>query len=283
MGIFTKKRSDAKWIKPKDTIQAIVPFIMPKRTDAEVSSTVDIDITKLVEFVDKQNEKDLGYKMTYFHALSSCFAKTVFNRPALNRFVKNKRLYERNKITFAFIAKDKLSDSGEERIICIDIDPKDNVMTYSKKVAVDVFKVRKEGSNDMDGILSFFTSLPKWLLSIIVRIVMFMDNHGISPKSLTEGDTNYATILLSNLGSIKTNSVYHHLNEYGTNSVVITIGTIREEKGKKKVDITATLDERIADGFYFAKSIQLAEYIAKNPELLMEDFSKKVEIEKDII
>ncbi len=283
MGIFTKKRSDAKWIKPKDTIQAIVPFIMPKRTDAEVSSTVDIDITKLVEFVDKQNEKDLGYKMTYFHALSSCFAKTVFNRPALNRFVKNKRLYERNKITFAFIAKDKLSDKGEERIICIDIDPKDNIMSYSKKVAVDVFKVRKEGSNDMDGILSFFTSLPKWLLSIIVRIVMFMDNHGISPKSLTEGDTNYATILLSNLGSIKTNSVYHHLNEYGTNSVVITIGTIREEKGKKKVDITATLDERIADGFYFAKSIQLAEYIAKNPELLMEDFSKKVEIEKDII
>ena len=283
MGLFTSKRKDAKLIKPKDTIQAIVPFIMPKRCDAEVSSRYDIDITELVKFVDKQNEKDLGYKMTYFHALSSCFAKTVFNRPALNRFVKNKRLYERNKITFAFIAKDKLSDKGEERIICIDIDPKDNIMSYSKKVAVDVFKVRKEGSNDMDGILSFFTSLPKWLLSIIVRIVMFMDNHGISPKSLTEGDTNYATILLSNLGSIKTNSVYHHLNEYGTNSVVITIGTIREEKGKKKVDITATLDERIADGFYFAKSIQLAEYIAKNPELLMEDFSKKVEIEKDII
>ena len=279
MGLFTKNRSDAKWIKPKDTIQAIVPYIMPNRCDAEVSSKVDIDITKLVEFVDKQNEKDLGYKMTYFHAISSCFAKTVFNRPALNRFIKNKRLYERNKITFAFIAKDKLSDKGEERIICIDINPKDNIMTYSKKVAVDVFKVRKEGSNDMDGILKAFTSLPKWLLSIIVKIVMFMDNHGISPESLTEKDTNYATILLSNLGSIKTNSVYHHLNEYGTNSVVITIGTIREEKSKKIVDITATLDERIADGFYFAKSIQLAEYIAKNPGLLLEDFETKVEID----
>ena len=72
------------------------------------------------------------------------------------------------------------------------------------------------------------------------------------------------------------------MNEYGTNSVVITIGTIREEKGKKIVDITATLDERIADGFYFAKSIQLAEYIAKNPELLLEDFQTKVEIEDKI-
>ena len=254
MGLFTSKRKDAKLIKPKDTIQAIVPFIMPKRCDAEVSSRYDIDITELVKFVDKQNEKDLGYKMTYFHALSSCFAKTVYNRPALNRFVKSKRLYERNKVTFAFIAKNKLSDKGEERIISVDIKPKDNIMTYSKTVAVDVFKVRKEGSNDMDGILGLFTSLPKWVL-----------------------------ILLSNLGSIKTNSVYHHLNEYGTNSIVITIGTIREEKGRKYVDIIATLDERIADGFYFAKSIQLAEYIAKNPKLLLEDFSKKIEMDSEII
>ena len=280
MGLFTKKRKDAKWIKPKDTIQAIVPFIMKKRCDAEVSSTVEMDVTKLVEFVDEINKKDLGYKMTYFHALSSCFAKTVFNRPALNRFVKNKRLYERNKITFAFIAKNKLSDKGEERIISIDIDPKDNIMKYSKKVAVDVFKVRKEGTNSMDGILNFFTSLPNWLLNIIVKIVFFLDEHGINPESITKGDTNYATILLSNLGSIKTNSVYHHLNEYGTNSIVITIGTIREEKGKKLVDITSAIDERIADGFYFAKSMQLAEYIAKNPELLLEDFETKVNIEE---
>ena len=277
MGLFTKKRRDAKWIKPKDAIQGIVPYIMPKRTEAEVSSKVDMDITKLVEFVDTKNKEDLGYKMTYFHALLSCFAKTVYNRPALNRFVKNKRLYERNKITFAFIAKDKLNDTGEERIISVDLKPNDNIMTFSKHVAVDVFKVRKEGSNNMDDTLNFFSSLPKFILSIIVKIVFFLDNHGINPKALTEGDTNYSTIIFSNLGSIKTNSVYHHLNEYGTNSIVITIGTIKEEKGRKIVDITATLDERIADGFYFAKSIQLAEYIANNPELLMEDFETKVD------
>ena len=277
MRLFTKKRRDAKWIKPKDAIQAIVPYIMPKRTEAEVSSKVDMDITKLVEFVDTKNKEDLGYKMTYFHALLSCFAKTVYNRPALNRFVKNKRLYERNKITFAFIAKDKLNDTGEERIISVDLKPNDNIMTFSKHVAVDVFKVRKEGSNNMDDTLNFFSSLPKFILSIIVKIVFFLDNHGINPKALTEGDTNYSTIIFSNLGSIKTNSVYHHLNEYGTNSIVITIGTIKEEKGRKIVDITATLDERIADGFYFAKSIQLAEYIANNPELLMEDFETKVD------
>lgn len=167
MGLFTKKRKDAEWIKPKDTIQAIVPFIMPRRCDAEVSSTVDIDITELVKFVDEQNKKDLGYKMTYFQALAACFSKTIYNRRSLNRFVKNKRLYERKKISIAFIAKDKMSDNGEERIVSLDIDKKDNIMTLSRKMAIDIFKVRKDGTNDMDGMLKIFTSLPTWLYQLL--------------------------------------------------------------------------------------------------------------------
>ena len=280
MGLFTKKRKDAVLVKPNDAIGAIVPFIMPKRCDAEVSSKVDIDVTDLVKFVDSQSEKELGYKMTYFHALTSVFAKVFYNRESLNRFVKDKRLYQRKKITFGFIAKNKLEDDGEERIICLDIEKKDNIMSLSKKMAIDVFKVRSEGTNNMDGILKFFTSLPNFILNGIVKFIFFLDRKGINPKALTEGDTNYVSLLLSNLGSIKTNSVYHHLNEYGTNSVVVTIGTIREEKGRKIVDITATLDERIADGFYFARSIQLAEYIASKPEILLDSFEKKVEIDK---
>jgi len=280
MGIFSKDRKDAKWVKPNDAIGAIVPFIMDKRTDSEVSSKVLIDVTKLCEFVDEQNKNGkLEYKMTYFHALAAAIGMNVFNRDRLNRFIKNRRLYQRNKITFAFVAKDKFSDKGEERLITIDLDPNDNVFDLSHKMAIDVFKARKEGTNDIDSILKFFTSLPKFVLSIIVSFVKFLDKHGWNPKSITEGDTNYATIILSNLGSIKTNSCYHHLTEYGTNSIVVTIGTIKEIDGKKTVDIWTTLDERIADGFYFAKSIGLIQYIVMHPELLNKKLNTKIEIE----
>lgn len=280
MGLLTKKRKDADWVKPNDAIQAIVPYIMPRRSDAEVSSKFDIDVTELLNSIDNYNNSGLDYKMTFFHAFTACMAKTIYNRKRLNRFVKDKRLYERKQLTFAFIAKDKMSDKGEERIVSIDVDPKDNILTLSKKMAVDIFKVRSEGTNSMDGVLKAFLHLPKWLLSIVVKIVFFLDNHGINPKTITEGDTNYATVILSNLGSIKTNSCYHHLNEYGTNSIVCTIGTIREEYNRKLVDITITLDERIADGFYFAKSVQLLDHIANNPKLLEEEFEKEIKIEE---
>ena len=96
-------------------------------------------------------------------------------------------------------------------------------------------------------------------------------------KALTEGDTNYSTVLVSNLGSIKCPAVYHHLNNYGTNSIMVTLGTLHKEEmlmpdGTRQVrdvvDIGATLDERIADGFYFARSLKLIKYVFEHPELL---------------
>ena len=280
MGLFSKKRSDAAWVAPNDSIGAIVPYIMPKRTEAEVSCKVDIDITNLCNFIDDLNETgNLKYKMTYFHGITICVGKTLFNRNALNRFVKNKRLYERYDKSIAFVAKNKMNDKGEERLISLTLKPNDTGLDLSRKMAIDIFKVKENKDNNMDDILKFFTSLPKFILSLIVRFVFFLDRHGINPKVLTEGDTNYATVILSNLGSIKCGSCYHHLNEYGTNSIVITIGTIREENGRKFVDLWATLDERIADGFYFAKSIKMIEYIASNPELLKDKLSTKIDFD----
>ena len=280
MGIFSKDRKDGKYIKPEGAVALIMTYIFPRRCDAEVSSTINFDLEELCKYVDDINKSNtLEYKMTYFHAILACFGKVFFNRNKLNRFVRNKRLYERDKIYFSFMAKDKMTDDADEKIIFLELNPKENIEKMSKRMAIDVFKSKNEGKNDFDDVLKKFTGLPRWLLSFIVRIVMFLDKHGKNPKAITEGDTNYSTVIFSNLGSIKSNSCYHHLNEYGTNSIVITIGTIKEVEGRRKVDITFTLDERIADGFYFAKSVNMAQEIANNPKVLEEELSSKYEYE----
>ena len=277
MGLFTKKRKDAKIIKPKGAIEGIFPFIFDKKVDAEVSSTINIDIEDLCKYVDKFNKEDNEYKMTYFHAILYCFGIVFLNRNKLNRFIKNKTLYERPTTSFAFMAKDKMSDEAEEKMIFLELDPKDNCKSMSKKLAIDVFKSKHEGSNDMDAVIKYFLKLPNWLLSLVVGIVKWLDKKGINPKALTTGDTNYSTVIFSNLGSIKSNSCYHHLSEYGTNSIIITIGTIKKIGGRRVVDMTFTLDERIADGFYFAKSVNMAQEIMKKPELFDKELGQKVD------
>lgn len=280
MGFFTKKRKDAIYVKPKDSIGVLMPFIFPKKTESEVSMTRDFDVTKLCHYVDQINqENNLEFKFTYFHALMSSMGIAIYNRPALNRFVKDHSLYQRKELIFSFIAKNKMQDNGEEKIVFIRLKPEENAKELSKRMAIDVFKAKSDDDGSFDDTLKVFTNLPKWLLEIIVRVVMFLDRKGKNPKALTEGDTNYSTVIFSNLGSIKSQSCYHHLSEYGTNSILITVGTIKEKSGKKSVDITFTIDERIADGFYFATSVNLIDYIIQHPELLNQPLGDKVDYE----
>ena len=280
MGLFHKDRRDGKYVKPEGSIAVLFPYIFHRRVDAEVSTTIEFDIEELCKYVDNLNKNgNLEYKMTYFHAIMACFGVVFFNRHKLNRFIQNKRVYERDKIIFAFIAKDKFQDDADEKIICLELDPKDNAVEMSRKMAIDVFQSKNTGQNDFDDVLKIFTKMPHWMLSMVVSFVKFLDKHGWNPKALTEGDTNYSTVIFSNLGSIHSNSCYHHLNEYGTNSIVITIGTIKKIDGKRKVDMTFTLDERIADGFYFAKSVNMAQEVAKNPKVLDKALSEKYDYE----
>lgn len=275
---MSKDRQDGKYIQPTDGIHVIMPYLFDNRVEAEVYQKDYLDITNLVSWVDKKNET-LDYKFTYFQALAAVLVKTVYNRPLLNRFIQGHRMYERNYVSISFIAKDKMADDAEEKLVVLKIDPKENALSMSRRMAIDIFKTRASGTNDLDKFLKSFAHIPRWLMRFIVKFVKWLDYHGIEPKSLWENDSNYQTLLLSNLGSIKCDSCYHHLNNYGTNSIVITIGTIHAEKKRTLVDFSATLDERIADGFYFAKSMKLAQYIIDHPELLEQELSSKIDWE----
>lgn len=263
-----------------DAMHTIMPYLMNKRTEAEVYQNIKLDVTELKEWVDKNNEK-LDFKLTYFHAFAAVLAKTIYNRPLLNRFIQGRKLYERKDLTISFVAKDKMSDDAEEKLIVLKINPKENALELGRRMAIDIFKTRKEGTNDMDIALKALASLPRCLLMIVEKIIKILDFYDLLPKSFTKGDSNYSTLLLSNLGSIKCDSCYHHLNNYGTNSIMITIGTIKKEKNRYIVDLGATLDERIADGFYFAKSIKLAQEMISNPTCLEEELSSIYTTEKE--
>lgn len=275
-------RKDGTRVTEIDATHKIMPYLMKNRCEAEVYTTETIDITKLLEYLDQLNENK-EQKITLFHAVITAMAKTIYNKPLLNRFVAGKRFYDRNNISFSFVAKNKLEENAEERLIILKTNYDMNLLNVSNKILTLVNKTKKENSNEMNNTLSFVTSFPRCIVNIIMWAFRKLDYYGLVPKSISDTDPNYTSVLISNLGSIKCDSCYHHLNNYGTNSIVATIGVIKETKEKrnirKTVDISLTLDERIADGFYFAKSIKLFKYILENPELLNDELSTKINFE----
>ena len=272
-------RRDARWVSEAPALLKIMPHLMPNRTDCEVYLNDTIDATELVKFLEKKNAEHPEYKTTLFHAFVVCVARMLKERPKMNYFVQGRRLYERDDIFLSFIVKRRFSDHAEESLMTVIPKDEDTLDTVSRKIYGDVRETRKSehATDGIDVWLERFASLPRIVLMIVVRIVRWLDFWGLTPKELTKGDTNYASVLLSNLGSIKGPAVYHHLNNYGTNSIVVTIGTLHKQEmtmpdGTKEIrdvfDIGATLDERIADGFYFVRSLNLVKYIFAHPELL---------------
>ena len=281
-------RRDGTKVENLDSTHKIMPYLMKNRCDAEVYSVERIDVTKLLKYLDKLN-KDREQKITLFHAVITAMAKTIHNRPLLNRFVAGRKFYDRHCISFGFVAKNKLEDNSEERLIILKTKYDMNLEKLSNKILTKVNETRKNNTNDMNDTLGLVTRFPRCITSLIMTAFRILDFYGLVPKSISDSDPNYSSVLISNLGSIKADCCYHHLNNYGTNSIVSTIGVIKEEKiinkngkstTKKYVDISFTLDERIADGFYFSKSIKLFKYILENPTLLDDEISTKVEIKE---
>lgn len=270
-------RKDARLIRGMDGLHAIFPHLMNHRTDAEVYVNMEFDITDTLRYIEKKNEGEEEYRTTLFHCILMAVAKTVYLRPDLNRFISGRHYYQRDEITLGFVAKKRFEDHSEESLMVIPA-PEDWTLTaVTQRVVGKVHKARTERNGGVNGAMDVLKYLPRCLLMLVVGFVKLLDFYGIVPDFLREDDPNFATIFLTNLGSIKCPSVYHHLNNYGSNSIMAAVGTIRREEKinsdgsrveRDVVDIGFTIDERIADGFYFARSLKIVQHLLAHPELL---------------
>lgn len=267
-------RRDGKRVKEMDPMHALMPYIKPDRCDSDVFINQKLDVTELVNYYEKMknNDKDL----TYFHLFITLIAKTIYNRPLLNRFIVNKKYYDRNDVLIAFTAKVNYEDTSKEILKVIKIEPNDNLFTIKDKTLKAVNDVRNAKEEGTNNIMSIVSKLPTFLMSLIVRIVKFMDKHDLLPMSLINDNLYYSTCIVSNLGSIKSGAIYHNLTNFGTSSILATIGEIKEEDGKMLAEFGINIDERIADGVYFVKSVKLMQDILNNPKCLEGNVNDKI-------
>ena len=281
-------RRDGRLIRNLDGLHAVMPHLMPHRADAEVYLAAEMDVTEALDYIRRKNEGEEEYRATLFHCFVMAVAKTVWMRPRLNRFVSGRRLYQRDEITMGFVVKRRFEDRSEESLMVTTAREDWTLSEVTRKIVGKVHQVREQDSFGVDGALNAVGRLPRWLIALIVWGYRTLDFFGRAPKSLAAGDPNYATVLLSNLGSIRSPAVYHHLNNYGTNSILVTIGTIHKkevfrEDGSRTardiVDVGITLDERIADGFYFGRSWKIVQHLLAHPELLDRPLKEEIDFE----
>lgn len=271
-------RRDGVWLRDLDPLHGIMPYLYPNRADNEAFIQEQIDLTNLNAYLAKKTESDPEFKYTYLHAVVAAVVRTVTLRPKMNRFIAGGRIYQRNHIACAFTMKKSFTDDAHEALWFRKFGEDANIDAIHYRLKEDITALRKENVDDHStDAMKMMLRLPQWLLKIVMSFIRYLDRRGKVPYSLVKEDPNYATVFITNLGSIGLKAGYHHLSNWGTCSIFVVLGEkhmapFYDAQGnvemREVLDIGLTLDERIADGFYYSKTVKILKHLLQNPELL---------------
>ena len=280
-------RRDATLLRDTDALHFIMGIIYPNRADNEAYIAERVNLEPIKAYLAKKNVEGIPFKYTFFHVILTALVKTVTLRPKLNRFYANENYYQRNKVTAGFVIKKEFSDGSEEAMALLEAKPDATIDTIHEEIRRQVQATRNEQKmNTTDNSMDILNKLPRFLSKAAIRFIRFLDRHGWCPDFLIGDDPNYSSVFLSNLGSIRLRSGYHHLTKWGTSSLFCIIGEkkwtpLYDQNGlvemRETVDLGLTVDERIADGYYYSKSIRLFKYLLEHPELLEQPLNTEVE------
>ena len=279
-------RKDGVLLRDLDSMHFICPIIYPNRCDNEAFISEKIDLTKADAWLEQKNAGNQGYKYNLFQIVVTAMLKTITLREKMNRFIVNGNTYQRNEVSASFVVKKEFADNGAEGLAFIHSKGTDNIDTIHEEIRRQVQENRSGKVDASTESMDLFNKMPRFLGKAIVKFICFLDRHGWVPQSLIDTDPYYSSVVLTNLGSIKLHSGYHHLTNWGTNSVFVAIGERKKrpftaEDGtmemRDSLDLGLTIDERIADGYYYSGTVRLLKTLLENPQLLELGLEEKVE------
>ena len=268
--MFTKNRKDGTFIRDLPYFTRLMPYLMPKRSEACIYFEQELDVTKTLEYVRAANARCApGEKaLTAFQVILCAAVRTLALRPKLNRFVSGFRYYQRNAIVFNFVAKKELTDGGAEINVTLPFSPFDTLSTLPKKVADYVSRVKKGEATDADDLNALLARLPRFVNRIVFWTISFLDYHNALPLSFTKGLPFYSSVFFTNVGSVGIDAPFHHNFEFGTCGLFVAIGKFRRENDRDMVKVTFTYDDRITDGIYCGRAIDLLRSLVEDPSAL---------------
>ncbi len=260
----------------RDPIGDIMPYIMRGRNESAVYYSKSYCVENIQKYIREQRKQ--GERITVFNIISAACLHTFTRRPHLNRFVAGRRLYQHNSFDILYVVKTSLTDEGIESVARVRFDGDDTLSSVRDKMTASVDEIKGTTGKEDDRFIGMIAKLPRFVKRFIVAVARALDFHGMMPKSLMELIPLYSSIFISHMGSIGGDAMYHHLYEFGTTSVFCAIGRIylkpyrdirtEEVVWKKTIDLNITLDERICDGYYFIKSLELFDSLIDNPALM---------------
>ncbi|MBR5224019.1 MAG: hypothetical protein IKV81_07645 [Clostridia bacterium] len=266
-------RADGKRLRHTDPMYRVAAHIMDKRVDSMNMTTIDIPYEPIQEYINKKRKE--GIRISHMALVIAAYIRTMSEFPELNRFVVNKKIYTRNEVAVGMVVLKSLEDhNGTMSKMYFD---KANTVFEVNDIINKYVEENRDvpENNSTEKLIKILLSIPG-LLTVGVKLFKLMDRYGLLPKAIINASPFHMSMGITNLASIRTNHIYHHCYEFGTTSVFMAMGNLREVAKRKgdeiifvrSLPIGVTMDERICSGSYFASAFRALKKYLANPELL---------------
>ncbi|MCQ2454764.1 MAG: 2-oxo acid dehydrogenase subunit E2 [Clostridia bacterium] len=279
-------RKDGKRLKNAEPMYTVAAHIMSKRTDSMNMITIDVPLEPIQKYINEKRKQ--GIYISHMAVILSAFMQTVAEYPQLNRFVVNSNIYARNELAVGMVVL-KSGETSDGTMSKMYFRPDNTVFEVNDIINKYVEENRNAPENNgTEKAIKVLLGIPG-LLRIGVKICKFLDNHNLLPSAIVNLSPFHNTLVISNLASIRTNHIYHHIYDFGTTSIMITMGNSREVAKRKGGEIVfekcmplgIVMDERICSGSYFAIAFRKMKQFLTNPEML-ETKPKEVKVDDGI-
>ncbi len=270
------RRADGRLLKEIDPIIALTPYLMPMRCDAQVMLGLKLDFEKLTRYIVEQGAK--GNRFTFMELIIATFIRVASELPEVNRFISNKRLYARTQLTvsFALLKESSTPDAIEENTVKCYFDPRDTIFDVAERVSKAIEENRREEADNSTMKVAKLLLRPA-LANTVVSSARFLDRYGIMPKYILNASPFHTSLFVTNMASIGMPAVNHHIYNFGTTSIFLSIGSVERtvQAGpdgktirKRLLPIGITADERICAGAMYARMVNRMMHYLDNPSLL---------------
>ncbi|MBU0935193.1 MAG: 2-oxo acid dehydrogenase subunit E2 [Spirochaetes bacterium] len=279
--MLKKTRPDGTLIKKLPAFTLLLPYLLPSRKDATIYYEQEVDVTETLPFIKEFNREFIKERqiLTLFDVVICAVVRAIALRPRVNRFISGRRYWQRNEISCNFVAKKELTDDGQEVNVKIAFDPALTLANGARLIKQRIRAATEDSGIENEAVVETLAKLPDFLLRLLIGGMNWLDSKNLMLPSLIESDPMWCSVFLTNVGSFGLDAPYHHLFERGNCPIFLAVGKVRKQAvlqddgsltQRKILVLRYSYDERVAEGVYMGRTLDLVRTLIENPAGLVQ-------------
>ena len=243
--------------------------------DPSVYGTLRLRMDLAAQYIEEYRKKT-GKRLTVSHMMAKATAALLAEIPDANAILRFNRIYRRKNIGIFFQVA--MTDQGSDKIdlsgATIHDADKKSITEIVDEFQEKVQRVRDRKDPELERTRDTFLKIPFLLLNFVLKLislVSFALNLDLRWAGLPKDP--FGSAMVTNVGSLGLDTAYVPLVPYSRVPLLLATGEIKEvplvEDGEvvvgKVMDVNATFDHRVIDGFHAAVAAKVLRKWMQDP------------------